>query len=46
MPILKQILEWQVEHPNITWIGWGAGLGRRARPLLLAAVLEEVPAVT
>ena len=23
MPILKQILEWQVEHPNITWIGWG-----------------------
>jgi len=23
MPFLKKILEWQVEHPNITWIGWG-----------------------
>ena len=19
----KRILEWQAEHPNITWIGWG-----------------------
>jgi hypothetical protein len=23
MPILKEILEWQAEHPNATWIGWG-----------------------
>ena len=23
MPFLKNILEWQAEHPNITWIGWG-----------------------
>jgi hypothetical protein len=21
--IHKRILEWQAEHPNITWIGWG-----------------------
>jgi hypothetical protein len=19
----KRILEWQADHPNITWIGWG-----------------------
>jgi hypothetical protein len=19
----KKILEWQAEHPNITWVGWG-----------------------
>ena len=23
MAIHRKILEWQVEHPNITWIGWG-----------------------
>ena len=23
MPFLKNILDWQAEHPNITWIGWG-----------------------
>ncbi|ARN81292.1 hypothetical protein DSM21852_05100 [Methylocystis bryophila] len=23
MPLLKKILQWQVENPNATWIGWG-----------------------
>ena len=23
MAIHKQILEWQADHPTITWIGWG-----------------------
>jgi hypothetical protein len=23
MDFHKRILQWQVEHPNITWIGWG-----------------------
>jgi hypothetical protein len=23
MAIHKKILEWQADHPNITWIGWG-----------------------
>jgi hypothetical protein len=23
MTIHKKILEWQVAHPNTTWIGWG-----------------------
>jgi hypothetical protein len=23
MIIHKKILEWQVAHPSITWIGWG-----------------------
>jgi hypothetical protein len=22
MAIHKKILEWQAEHPNVTWIGW------------------------
>lgn len=23
MAIHRKILEWQAEHPNVTWIGWG-----------------------
>jgi hypothetical protein len=23
MAVHKKILEWQADHPNITWIGWG-----------------------
>jgi len=23
MEIHKKILEWQVSHPNATWLGWG-----------------------
>lgn len=23
MGLHKRILEWQAEHPTITWIGWG-----------------------
>lgn len=23
MAIHRKILEWQADHPNVTWIGWG-----------------------
>jgi hypothetical protein len=23
MSIHKKILQWQADHPNITWLGWG-----------------------
>jgi hypothetical protein len=23
MNLLKKVLVWQADHPNITWVGWG-----------------------
>jgi hypothetical protein len=45
MTIHKRILEWQVAHPNVTWIGWGICMGNcSGRPALAAgSEMTETP---